>query len=635
MKALIFNSGLGSRLGDITKDKPKSMVRMSNGESIFERQLRILHGCGITDFIVTTGPFKEQLKEASLRFEQLGCTFTFVENKRFSETNYIYSMYLAKDYLKDADIVMLHGDLVFDANYAQMVIDSSCESLGSVNASLPLPEKDFKARVLNGAVHEVSVDIFDDDCVAFQPFYKLSKQALRIWLDEIIRFIDKGNVTVYAENAANKVFDAMNVVAFSYENHFVEEVDTCEDLKKVSSAIRRFDFTQQPVFESTGDGLLTLFCGDTIGPFRDVVDLSGLIKTAGFNKPLLVCGNSFDKLYLKSYFKQHCIHYTRYSAFSNNPMREEVLAGAQTYLENGCDSIISVGGGSAIDVAKSIIMHLTINPLVDDATEEGARFKDRVIQHLAIPTTAGTGSESTHFSVMYVDGLKLSLAHDRLLPNYAVLDSTLLASLPNYQKKATFLDALCQAIESYWSASSTTESQEYAKNAIASIVEHWEGYLSGDPYAAKEMLHAANNAGKAINLTKTTAAHAMCYMLSSLYGIAHGHAAALCLPATWQALIDAQDASCAPLDLSDKLATISIYMDKHKDTGSETTRVPSDGLKAFVDIYKALELDTPTLHDTDELEKLVNSVNTERLSNFPITLDKFDLKRMYESILKH
>ena len=107
MKAVIFNSGLGNRMEDFTKHNHKSMARLKDGETIFHRQLRLLSAEGIKDFIVTTGPFEDQLKAEAADFPELN--FTFVRNEIFDKTNYIYSMYLAREYMQD-DLLFLHGD---------------------------------------------------------------------------------------------------------------------------------------------------------------------------------------------------------------------------------------------------------------------------------------------------------------------------------------------------------------------------------------------------------------------------------------------------------------------------------------------------------------------------------------------
>ncbi len=114
MKALIFNSGLGKRMGEFTRDHHKSMARIGTGETIFGRQLRLLAAAGVTDFVITTGPFAEQLRAETEAPHLSGASFTFVPNDVFDQTNYIYSMFLAREHLDD-DLLMLHGDLVFDS----------------------------------------------------------------------------------------------------------------------------------------------------------------------------------------------------------------------------------------------------------------------------------------------------------------------------------------------------------------------------------------------------------------------------------------------------------------------------------------------------------------------------------------
>jgi len=238
MKAIIFNSGLGHRMGDETKTHHKSMTLLKNGESIFHRQLRLLSEEGVKDFIITTGPFEEQLKKETEDFPELN--FTFVRNEIYDKTNYIYSMYLAKDYIDD-DMLFLHGDLVFNRKLVHDVICCADKSVATVNFKKMLPEKDFKGRVLNGKVVEVSIKIFDEDCFAFQPFYKLEKAAASAWVGKVVEFIYKGEDKCYAENALNEIFPALNVRAFSYEDYYIDEIDNMEDYVRVSEDIIAFD----------------------------------------------------------------------------------------------------------------------------------------------------------------------------------------------------------------------------------------------------------------------------------------------------------------------------------------------------------------------------------------------------------
>lgn len=638
MKALIFNSGIGSRLVPFTVDSPKCMVRLSSGETVFHRQLRILSSCGIDEFVVTTGPFAEQLEAEAAPFREAGCAIDFVANPRYEQTNYIYSMWLARAALYGGDTLVLHGDLVFDAAYAQAVIDSSIPSLGSVNASLALPEKDFRARVVNGEVHKVSVHLSGEDCVAFQPFYKLSARAMATWLDSVGRYISSGKVSVYAEDAANEVFDRMGVVAFSYEGHLVEEIDTPDDLERVSERIRRFDFDQQPTFRVHGSSV-SLVSGSPIGKLSEAADIATALSALGVRRPLVVATKHFRSLGLARLLARAGVHYELFMGFSPNPDLRDVARGLSAYRNARCDSLLSVGGGSAIDVAKCIKQMLAMPRGADGADLSSGRLPYSGVPHVAVPTTAGTGSESTHFAVCYVGGEKVSVANDCLLPDVALLDPSNLAGLPDYQRKCTMLDALCQAIESHWSLRSCERSRAYTSEAIPLIMGNADAYLAGDPDAAWGVMRAANLAGKAINLTTTTAPHAMSYKLTSMYGIPHGHAVALCMPHCWRELLD----TCIRADCHElvtdadatwlRLKEISGLMCTGQVNGCSD---PVEGFMAFEEFVCKLGLENSWRDKVrfGDVAVLANSVNAARLSNFPIKLDEQALHRMYRDICR-
>lgn len=245
MKAIIFNSGLGHRMGDETKTHHKSMTVLKNGETIFHRQIRLLSAEGVKDFVITTGPFAEQLQGEARDFP--ACNFTFVPNEKYMETNYIYSMYLAREHMDD-DMLFLHGDLVFNRKLAHDLIHCPDQDAATVNFKKALPEKDFKGRVQNGKITEVSIHIFDADCFAFQPFYKLQKAAVSAWVGKVVEFIHKGENKCYAENALNEIFPALNIRAFSYENYYVDEIDNMEDYARVKEEILPFDAADAKTF---------------------------------------------------------------------------------------------------------------------------------------------------------------------------------------------------------------------------------------------------------------------------------------------------------------------------------------------------------------------------------------------------
>ena len=237
MKALILNSGLGSRMGVLTSEHPKCMTEISAYETILSRQLKLIADAGIEDVVVTTGYYDGVLVNYCNSLE-LPIHFTFVKNPIYDQTNYIYSIYCAKDYLDD-DIILMHGDLVFENEVLDRVL-ASTSSCMTVSSTLPLPEKDFKALVKDGMVMKVGVDIFNDAMEA-QALYKLNKEDWKVWLDKIIEFCENDNRKVYAENALNELNGAANIHALDVQNLLCSEIDNPEDLAVVSAKLKEIE----------------------------------------------------------------------------------------------------------------------------------------------------------------------------------------------------------------------------------------------------------------------------------------------------------------------------------------------------------------------------------------------------------
>ena len=237
MKALILNSGLGSRMGVLTSEHPKCMTEISVQETILSRQLKQIADAGITEVVITTGYYDDVLV-SYCRSLDLPLNFTFVKNPIYDQTNYIYSIYCAREYLED-DIVLMHGDLVFENEVFDRVL-ASASSCMTVSSTLPLPEKDFKAQVKDGKVLRVGVDIFDEAMEA-QALYKLKKEDWKVWLDKIIEFCENDNRKVYAENALNALDGAANIAALDVENLLCAEIDNPEDLAVVSAKLKEIE----------------------------------------------------------------------------------------------------------------------------------------------------------------------------------------------------------------------------------------------------------------------------------------------------------------------------------------------------------------------------------------------------------
>ncbi len=348
------------------------------------------------------------------------------------------------------------------------------------------------------------------------------------------------------------------------------------------------------------------------------------LELAGQKKLLLVCGGSYDRLGIREDIEALPVELVRFGGFSSNPKYEEVCAGVELLHREQCGSVLAVGGGSAIDVAKCIKLYCRMDPARNYLEQEPT---DSGVPLAAIPTTAGTGSESTRFAVIYYRGVKQSVTHDSILPDWAVLEPSVLEGLPLYQKKCTMLDALCQGIESWWSVNSTAESMDYARRAVTAIRENWRAYIiEADRTAAADIMQAANYAGQAINITQTTAPHAMSYKLTSLYGLPHGHAAAVCLPEVWQYMLSHVE-NC--VDRRGAAHLRDVFDGIAAALGCES---PSAAVSWFRGLLAEMEMKYP--HGTDRLDELAASVNPVRLKNSPVPLDGGVLRDMYERILK-
>ncbi len=238
MKALILNSGLGHRMGVLTSNHPKCMTEISYNETILSRQLKLLLDAGITEVIITTGYFNEVLIDYCNSLD-LPIDFTFVNNPIYDKTNYIYSIYCAKEYLENQDIIMMHGDLVFESSVLDMLIESN-SSVMTVSSTLELPEKDFKSVIHNHHIDKVGIEFFDD-AYASQPLYKLYQNDWNIWLDKIGEYCEKGNVNCYAEKALNDISNHINILPLDVKDLLCQEIDTPNDLNIVSKKLKEIE----------------------------------------------------------------------------------------------------------------------------------------------------------------------------------------------------------------------------------------------------------------------------------------------------------------------------------------------------------------------------------------------------------
>lgn len=233
MKALILNSGMGKRMGSITEDHPKCMSEIYKEETIISRQLKQLVNLGVCDIVITTGYYDKILIDY-VNSLNLDITYTFVNNPIYDKTNYIYSIYLAKEYLND-DLILMHGDLVFEDSVLLNIYNSKDSSI-TISSTLALPEKDFKAVVKDEKIEKIGIEFFDS-AFAAQPLYKLNKKDWLVWLNKICEFCENEKVSCYAENALNKVSDECNIYPFDVNNKLCGEIDNPQDLEIITKRL--------------------------------------------------------------------------------------------------------------------------------------------------------------------------------------------------------------------------------------------------------------------------------------------------------------------------------------------------------------------------------------------------------------
>lgn len=238
MKALILNSGLGHRMGVLTSEHPKCMTEISSKETILSRQLRLISECGVNEVVITTGYFDEVLVNYCKSLN-LPIKFTFVNNPLYDETNYIYSIYCAKEYLIDSDILLLHGDLVFENSVIDDVITSK-NSCMTVSSRVELPKKDFKAVIQENRIVKIGVEFFNN-ALSAQPLYKINKEDWTVWLNKICEFCENDDKRCYAEKAFNEVSQECCLLPLDVKDRLCSEIDTPEDLAVVSTRLHEIE----------------------------------------------------------------------------------------------------------------------------------------------------------------------------------------------------------------------------------------------------------------------------------------------------------------------------------------------------------------------------------------------------------
>lgn len=294
--------------------------------------------------------------------------------------------------------------------------------------------------------------------------------------------------------------------------------------------------------------------------------------------------------------------FTEFYDFSENPKCEDMEKGIELLKSSKADFIIAVGGGSVMDMAKLIRFFSCYK---GDITGKSFEKEGLLFPLIAMPTTSGTGAEATHFAVVYKDKVKFSAEHDDMLPDYAVVYPPFTYGNPKYLTACTGFDALAQAIEAYWNLNATEESDVYAERAIRNLWPNLPKVVNNPTEDVRDVVSEGSYwAGRAINITKTTAPHAFSYPFTSYYGYPHGHAVALTFPYFF-------DLNCSEKN-EDRDRVNRLFDILGFDCNSDLMEHMSKYVKSI-----GLQKREDTIIDE---EFILSQVNLERLKNNPVKL---------------
>ena len=357
---------------------------------------------------------------------------------------------------------------------------------------------------------------------------------------------------------------------------------------------------------------------------NSIQDIKKFIEDKSFKKIFVLCGKkSFVTSGAEEFFKKIIINkeIKLFYKKSELPILEELIEIINDIKIFKPDLILAVGGGAVIDYAKIANVVDVRKDLADLIVNYSYPFKKKYTKLSVIPTTAGSGAEVTSNAVIYVDGIKHSFESELLVPDNFFLIPEFLISAPNKIKASAGFDAIAQALESLVSKKSNEQSVDYASKSLRVSVNSFISFVN-DPNMknAAEMSIAANLAGKAISISKTTAPHAASYPFTSLFNISHGHAVSLFFERFFKFNYDNLDKSETSFDLKKRFDLIFKLLDvpNINDFNSKISFIKKKA--NLEDNLTKLNIDI-----NQSSENIIKGINLLRLGNNPVKIDGKDI----------
>lgn len=352
---------------------------------------------------------------------------------------------------------------------------------------------------------------------------------------------------------------------------------------------------------------------------NQVVTGEDALKTAeglfsGFGKKALIVTDAMMKqlgnlAVVTDSLTRQGIEYAEYTEINGEPTDTMIENGLVLYKEAGCDFLIALGGGSPIDSMKAIGALATNGGKITDYM--GVVIEKELPPMVAIPTTAGTGSEATQFTIITdtANNIKMLLKGGSLMPKLAIIDPQFTMTAPAKITAATGLDALTHAIEAFTSRKSQPLSDTFAMSAVKRIFEYLPiAYKDGQNVEAREQMSiAALEAGVAFNNASVTLIHGMSRPIGALFHVAHGLSNAMLLEQCFTYALDGAYSRFSQLGRAIKVADES--------TNDETAA------KAFLNAVVAIckELEIPSLEEyginKDEFFAVIDKMATDAMNS--------------------
>lgn len=346
---------------------------------------------------------------------------------------------------------------------------------------------------------------------------------------------------------------------------------------------------------------------------------NALSVLSDFENTFIVCDSFFKDSPLLKKVTDNLKDFTLFTDFSPDPTLKSVAKGIAKFSKGCRKSIIALGGGSAIDTAKAMIYF-------SEATDK--------ILFAAIPTTSGTGSEVTSFSVVTDDtsGRKIPLVSQKILPDIAILDVDFVKSVPGKVAANTGADVLCHAIESYVSKNSSLLSDALCEKAISIIFSHLKKAVSGD-IEARTMVHFASTmAGLAFDQTNLGLCHAMAHNIGAKLKVPHGRTNAILLPHIISFNSGSLSYTDIPTKTAEKYADISKLLGHSGTTSVLVKKLISDISSLFSSIGLPKKFESENRYEITE-QMVEAALKDGCINGNPVPVTKEDIVKIYKGVI--